>query len=181
MSGRADGFWLLATVAIMAYSRQGALGFVAAAAVHEAGHFAALKLLGGRLREFKLGAGGALMRPGYGKNAGRAAMVITVAAGPFAGLVAALLFKNVFYEFYRAGITLSLFNILPVCGLDGGELLALLLEGCEKERLVRALAGVAACALLLLVGFFCKGDLPGVLMPLAVLTLILHLLNFSRQ
>lgn len=174
-------FWLLAAVALMAYSQRGALGFISAAAVHEAGHFAALKFFGGNLRGFKLGALGAQMRPDYGKNAGRAAMAITVAAGPFAGLAAALIFKNVFYEFYFAGITLSLFNLLPVCGLDGGELLALLLANCEKERVIRGAVGVIACVALVATAFFCKGDLAGLLMPLAVLTFALHLLNFAGQ
>lgn len=103
-----------------------------AAIVHEAGHYSALRLFGGRVRIIRLSAVGVQMEQegslSYAKE------IICTAAGPAVNLVVA--FAAVFFAgdggFVFAGLNLSMFilNMLPFSALDGGRCLFLLCAWC---------------------------------------------------
>lgn len=133
---------------------------LAACLLHELGHYAAIRLMGGDVRLIRLTAVGAemnLMGPlGYWQE-GAAAL-----AGPAVNLLLARLFC--FWErgqlFAGLNLVLGIFNLLPVCGLDGGRALSCavsLLAGPDTARrvgewLTVAVSGVLMAAALLLIG-----------------------------
>lgn len=94
-----------------------------ACALHELGHYWAIRLLGGdveRVRLTAVGAEMALSRPlGYWQE-GAAAL-----AGPGVNLALALVFCRFEWGLLFSGVNLALgcFNLMPVGGLDGGRAL----------------------------------------------------------
>ena len=129
---------------------------LSAAAVHEAGHFAALHLLGAPVRGVRIGLFGAVMEAdrsalGYG------AELLALLAGPGANLLCAAAL-NVparhmpqLYAAMGAHLTLGIFNLLPIRPLDGGQALERLVSWrfgpAAGEGMARA-AGAVCAALL---------------------------------
>lgn len=121
---------LLAAAALLFFCEGRVLAaLLLAAAVHEAGHLAALRALGGRLAGFRADACGAVLEPAGALTP--AGEILCAAAGPLAGAAGALALSAL----GRAGagdvltlaagmsLGLSLFNLLPVLPLDGGRIL----------------------------------------------------------
>ena len=121
---------------------------VPAAAAHELGHAAALRLGGARIRRVRLGVFGVELGYAGLLSAGRAAFA--VAAGPAAGaLYAAAAFllgrggggSESFWRLSGAvSVALTAFNLLPALPLDGGRLVEELAGGFFARRLSRATA-----------------------------------------
>ena len=116
------------------------LPLLAAAALHELGHLAALRHCGAAVTELRLGALGAVIstEPMPPEMERRCA-----AAGPLASLMGLGLFP-VFPRFALLSGLLALANLLPVWPLDGGRILRTLWP--ERAELV---SGLTAAVLLL--------------------------------
>lgn len=99
-----------------------------AALCHELGHLAAARLLGLEVRSLTLSAMGAELdisrRCSYGGE------VLLLSCGPLVNLALAAIFCHIPHEtahlFAGVNLLLSLFNLLPVPPLDGGELVQVL-------------------------------------------------------
>lgn len=120
-------------------------------AVHELSHIVCLKLYGGRVIAFSSGGLGFRIRYAPGNLPARARIVIDSAgaASNLALAVLGLLFGG--YRFAGVNIVLATFNLLPVRGLDGGELLlsglASILEPGISWRVLHAVSTVTAALL----------------------------------
>ena len=124
-----------------------ALWVLAGAIVHELGHLGAIWLLGQQMNGIRI-------RPCavcIDKTRGDAAQEMMIsAAGPLAGMLAAAVFGA--FGWIRgaaASLVLTLFNLLPICPLDGWRLLDLLLEPRflpQTARKIKIAAGVIALA-----------------------------------
>jgi len=106
-----------------------------ACALHELGHYAAIRCLGGTVRRLRLTAVGAEMElsgPISGWREGVAAL-----AGPAVNLLLAQVFCRWEGGGLFAGLNLALacFNLLPAGGLDGGRALCCLLVPIAGEDL----------------------------------------------
>lgn len=132
------GFWVL--LALLCYLDQGeilGLGLLSCA-LHELGHFLAIRLLGGRIARLCLTAAGAELaldgaRPlSYGRECAAAL------AGPAASLLTAELAAGCGL-YLLAGLSLGqgLFNLLPILPLDGGRAMGLLLISLGGETRAR--------------------------------------------
>lgn len=128
------------------------LGIVLAAAVlHEAGHWLALRLLGGRITAFQISVLGAVLKTdsGFFSYPGELAVVL---AGPAANLLAAcLLGRAGLLTASGAHLVLAAFNLLPLWPLDGGRALELLVcwrFGPEVSFCAVRWAGVLTAAVL---------------------------------
>lgn len=133
---------------------------LAACGAHELGHLAAIRLLGGTVRQIRLTAVGAelvLDHPlGYWQE-GTAAL-----AGPGVNLLLALISCDScrWVTFAGLNLTLALFNLLPVGRLDGGRALyctLALLTGQDGALLVCGWLDCGCTAVLLGLGVLAAG------------------------
>lgn len=127
-----------------------------AAALHEAGHWVVLRLLGAQVRGLRLGVLGAVLETdSAGLSYGRE--LSAVLAGPGANLLGALALTALGEE-TAAGAQLVLggFNLLPVRPLDGGRALYLalswLLGPAAGDRAARWAGCAASLGLAILLG-----------------------------
>lgn len=141
--------FLLAIAAIIYLDGQGLVFWcMLACLLHEAGHLAAINILGGRVQAVHLRAIGAEMKLdthhplSYGKEAAAAL------AGPAVSLAAAWISAQ-FRCFLFAGINLSfgVLNLIPASSLDGGRalyhMLCVFWPG-RAEQIVRGISVVCA-------------------------------------
>lgn len=116
------------------------LPFLAAAGLHELGHYLALRLLGKPPRAIALGFSGASMETGplsYREE------LLAAAAGPAVNLLLVLLFP-LWPALGLVSLGLACFNLLPIPGLDGGRILEGVLGLLCSEPLARRLTKYTA-------------------------------------
>ena len=115
---RADGgFWIVLGLMVLLFPLRFLVGVLLAAAVHELGHLSAIRLTGGRVHGIWLHGGGARietdpMEPGQA--------ILCALAGPGAGALTVLVWRW-FPELAVAGLVQTIFNLIPIYPLDGGQ------------------------------------------------------------
>lgn len=119
---------------------------------HECGHILFLLLTGGRLKGVRVGIFGITLKADYPPS--YPAKILISLGGPIVGIVCFFLFHHAGGElslFAEISLALSLFNLLPVSFLDGGNALeALCLMFFSYERAIfvlRALSLITAVML----------------------------------
>lgn len=177
------GFFLLA--AWLNYlDRQHLVPLAAAACLlHELGHYAAIRLLGGDIKLIRLTAVGAemvLSGPLDYWREGAAAL-----SGPLVNLLLASFFCRVEGGALFAGLNLALgcFNLLPVGRLDGGRLIFCALSlaaGPGTAEKIRGWLDRLLTALLLAAGLWLAGAGGSVTLLLVALWLLVNFLNEKR-
>lgn len=120
--------------------------------LHELGHWAAIRMTGGKVAAVRITPGGAEMRLSAKSGGGHGAWLLRTLAGP--GVNLALAGMGVWtggeWGLFFSGINLALacFNLLPMERLDGGQALrhftALIWSEEAGERLVRLTTWAAA-------------------------------------
>jgi stage IV sporulation protein FB len=124
--------------------------FLGAAVIHELGHFAAMKVLGARVRGFSLGLTGAAIRY-VDSGVTIAAEVIIALAGSLFGTIAAIAAAVLgFQVFAGVSLALSAINLLPSGQLDGGRVIALIF----RSELLTLVLNCATGFVLLLFGIY---------------------------
>ena len=137
------------------------LALLPAVLAHEMGHLGAIKLLGFRVRGFRMEWNGLCIDyTGAGNRAGEIAIA---AAGPLAGFLyagAASRFGSTFHQetaLLSAGFSLllSFFNLLPIRPLDGGQIaeaVCKVLFGAPRGEVFACYMEIAAASALTLAG-----------------------------
>ena len=142
-------FLLLAGVALMTDTQNLLPSAFLAALVHELGHLGVLKICGGKLFRFRLGAAGAVIETDLAQLSYLREFLIYL-AGPMASLLfAAVAAAWRYYLVAGVSLTLGLFNLLPAGALDGGGMLrCLFLRVFGRETwITRIVSAVTAAAL----------------------------------
>lgn len=109
---------------------------LAACALHELGHYAAIRLLGGRVARLKISCVGAEMALSARYPLGPARELAAALAGPLVNLLCAWICAGLgdgWWPFAGLHLSLGLFNLLPVGPLDGGRILCCLLTLAGRE------------------------------------------------
>ncbi len=165
------GFLLIAAILLYLDTENVVLLAMLAAALHEAGHWVVIRLLGGRVGLLRITAVGAELRLSPVCVLSWAGELAAALAGPGINIITAVaavaLFGTRAYLFGGLSIMLALFNLLPILPLDGGRALLVfftLLVGEEKAQ--------SACRDLSLV-------LAGLLLLASLILLLRHSGNFT--
>ena len=122
-------FWLLLVLAIGAMREMDILPLIFAVALHEGGHIAALKSMGGKVGEIKANLSGVAIKTiNKGISTVKDEIFLNV-AGPLFGIMGALIAWHLYLtDFAKTSLFISLFNLLPLEGLDGGTITKEILE-----------------------------------------------------
>ena len=158
--------FLLLAVALLILPLRWLIAVMLAAAVHELGHYAALRLCGADIRDFKIGLGGAQMSVG---TLGRWQELFCALAGPIAGLSLIFLARWLPRTAVCACIQ-SAYNLLPVYPLDGGRAVRCI---CASDRVCRFIEWGCLC-LIATVGVYGSFVLQLGILPTAVSALTIH-------
>ena len=121
---------LLLALSLLILPLRWLLAVLLAGAVHELGHYVALRLCGVNVSNLRIGIGGARMTVG---DMGRWQELLCALAGPMAGLSLILLARWLPRTAVCACIH-SAYNLLPVYPLDGGRAVHCI---CASERVCR--------------------------------------------
>ena len=152
------GFLLLLSLTGFLCGREALLAASLAAAVHEMGHLALILYQGSLPASLRLDASGASLRCIEPEPTMRQERIRAL-AGPAAGIALWMLLRCSESAFLRAGagmsLMLSLVNLLPAPGLDGGRVLGCLLTGAldaETWLRISCLLGFLSALLTILLG-----------------------------
>lgn len=152
----AGGFLLLALLWYL--DGEGILPWaLAAALLHECGHWCAIRLCGGRVIGLRLTAMGAEMRLSAVSPLRPLPTVLCALAGPGVNLIAAVcashaekLMGERAYLFAGLNLGLAIFNLMPLRRLDGGRALCAWLSWLWSDQLGEAVTAFCRQVLLLL-------------------------------
>lgn len=162
------GFYILLAVTLLVIPLPWLLAWLSAAALHEAGHTAAIVCCGHTIVKIKVGWRGAkILTDHLGKHEWFCA-----AAGPMTGILLLLLI-HVTPRLSVCGAMQSAINLLPIYPLDGGRVLKGLLQLAVGEAKAEKIAGYISDSMILLLGF----ALCGVHKPLGFLCVILAIMS----
>ena len=156
-----------------------AVSVLAAAVIHELGHYLALRALGAGVERVRISALGAEMSVVGSDGLSYGGEMLAFLAGPLVNLIAAFLLGfagrryEALYPAAGANLVLGIFNLLPVRPLDGGNLLwiitAWISEPFTADRIAKVVGAVTA-GLLLIFGIwltFCRAGSPFLLLASA--------------
>ena len=124
------GAFLTLAVLLMLLPIQWVTALFVAAAVHEACHLGAIRLLGADLRQIRVGMRGAVIETGY-LSPGRE--LICTMAGP-CGSAALVLLAPWFPRLAICGFVHCFYNLLPIYPMDGGRIFRIVLHFLMRKE-----------------------------------------------
>ena len=133
---KVDYFGILIVTVMLLLDRSGcASAALLACFLHEGGHALAMAVCGVRLREVRLCPWGIRMERSAGERS-RGIECLIAACGPAINLIAALILWPISARSAAVQAACGLFNLLPLEGMDGGDLLRLCVLSHLSERRV---------------------------------------------
>lgn len=141
-------FWFTAVVSLMlVIDRTGIMLYsLAAIAVHEVGHIIVMIACGEKLQSVRFCAFGILI--GGGSEVSDVKRIAVAAAGPLANLLPLIFITHPYMRLTMA--VTGIFNLIPIVGTDGGDIVKILLcmtlgeKGETASRIVSAVVSIAA-------------------------------------
>ena len=117
--------------------------------IRELFHLLCIQLMGGAVREIRIGPGGIVMEA---ELEGNIREILCALAGP-AGSLCLLLFLRIWPQLAVCGLAQGIFNLIPVYPLDGGRVLYCLLEmrgRCDPETAMAWVERIVLAAIFLI-------------------------------
>lgn len=130
------GFFLSAAVAVLLIPLPWLFAWVVAAIVHELFHLIAVWLFRFSILSIVIGAGGAKIETDMPIGL---KMTVSAVAGPIGGLLLLLLLR-ITPRIALCGLIQSIYNLLPLCHLDGGRALNGILSSLFQTSTVNQIA-----------------------------------------
>ena len=118
------GFYLMLALMVLLIPLKWCFAFLAAGLFHELCHYAAVRLCSGTIPRLLIGSHGAAMEA-WGLSSAKA--LLCTLAGPLGSLVL-LFFSRWFPRLAFCAAIQTIFNLLPMSGLDGGHALRHMLD-----------------------------------------------------
>lgn len=140
--------WLFWAALLLLLPLNWLLAAATAACIHEAAHLAAVRLLGGRIRQIRLEPFGAVIEA---EGIGGPQEALCALAGPLGSLLLVLVIHRV-PLLGLCGLIQGVFNLLPVYPMDGGRTVLRLLEAVIPEQADRVTAIIEIAVFFLLLG-----------------------------
>lgn len=133
-----------ALVLFIAYDKTGIIiPLFVSILIHEFAHYIFLKLFKCKVKKVKLLVG--TLGIEYSENLKDSEKLISLAAGPFANIIVSLIalnFKNELY--FSVNLILAFFNLLPIKGLDGGDILEIFLKRFLPKKTIEIIELIIA-------------------------------------
>ena len=164
------GLGFFAVLALSIYYGNAALAFMAAAAIHELGHIAAIVFVEGASAEIEFKASGIYIIRRTSSFSTKKELLILL-SGPIAGGVAAMAAGDRFSAFSDISRLFSIINLLPIKGTDGGGAVSLICPNC-LDGVKNTVFLLVSVAVIILHSVFIEGRL-NVLMLFAVVMIYL--------
>ncbi|MCR5599200.1 MAG: hypothetical protein K6G33_00435 [Ruminococcus sp.] len=117
------------------------MAFYAVCAIHEVGHIAALRVVGGRLSGVEMSGVGIRMETAKRSLYSLRSSLFVLIAGPAANFIVYAIFGTRFGKFPMLNLAAALYNLLPYRSLDGGAIIALFTLGTPHERTAELILG----------------------------------------
>ena len=150
-------FYILLAVLIFFVPLPWLTSWIIAVCFHELCHLAVVKLLHGTVYSFKAGVSGANMEC---NNLSDRGYLLSILAGPLGGLVLVLT-GRLFPRLAICSWILSVYNLMPVLPLDGGQALRLLIKNNDLFHIAERIALLLIFAFAIYLFFFANfGPLP---------------------
>ena len=140
------------------------IAWLIAVGVHELFHYVAVRILGGHVHELTINIGGIQM---YADSLSDRKRVISILSGPIFGFLP-VIFGSRFPELEICCWVLSLYNLLPLSFLDGGNALCILVK---NNKIVNGIERFILF-LLLVAGVFCTFCLHLGILPIVIVAAV---------
>lgn len=125
--------------------------------IHELGHIVAVYICGDKIDRIVFDIYGILIHKQ--ENLSYSKQLFILLLGPFVNIIIGFLFgfsKLSWAGFFAASnMVLGIFNLLPISGLDGGEIVSIVLEYFLGDRISRVVSVLISVAMLLPMAFLC--------------------------
>ena len=152
------------------------LEFYTVCALHEAGHMAALALIGGHIRCVELSGFGIRMERQKSRMISAKSSIFVLLAGPAANIIMYILMKltNCGGDFPLLNLMAAAYNMLPYRSLDGGAIIAEFTAGSAHESKVETILAAIKLSFIALAAaaaaVYGKGTIPLLIAALALYT-----------
>ena len=136
---------------LLLFPLQWVLACLLAATVHEAFHCLALRVCRREIYEIRVGINGAVIQASLGTGC---QIVFCLIAGPFGGLLL-LAFYSIYPQLAICAFLQTIFNLLPINSLDGGQVLRVLTAMVLPDTVADSVCRVVKVLILLLITICC--------------------------
>ena len=124
------------------------LPFLISVIIHELAHILLLLIFGCKLKRVKLLFGTVGLE--YEENIKDSEKLFSLAAGPFSNLLAAVAFFSLgFKTLFVINLVLAIYNLFPIKGLDGGDILEILLSRFATLKTIKIIQFTSSLLILI--------------------------------
>ncbi len=157
-----------------------ALSSLLSVAIHEMGHVLIMLLIGQRLRSIDLFANGVHIESNY--TFSKVKRILIAIGGPAANLIPIIFIKDI--NFKTAMMVNGLFNLIPISGTDGGDIIDVALESLNAfpwSKTIRTVFDIALVSICAMMGFIMISEFKNPTLLLSSIYLAIIIISSNKQ